>query len=92
MTLNSLIQGSDSLHEVLLPHISPLQAVRYCIYEYVENVIIAHLICISGSRDSSVVIETVTGWFDSRPGQEIYLFSAESRPVLGPTQPPVRLV
>jgi hypothetical protein len=30
--------------------------------------------------------------FDSRQGQEIYLFSTASRPALGPTQPPKQWV
>jgi hypothetical protein len=31
-------------------------------------------------------------WFDSRQGQEIFLFPITSRPVLGPTQPPIQWV
>jgi hypothetical protein len=41
-----------------------------------------------GSWDSSVGI--VMGWtagFDSRLGQEIFIFSTASRPALGPSQP-----
>jgi hypothetical protein len=30
--------------------------------------------------------------FDSRPGQEIFLFSTGSRPDLGPAQPPIQWV
>jgi hypothetical protein len=46
-----------------------------------------------GSRDSSFGITTGYGLdgqgFDSRQKQEIFLYSAASRPVLGPTQPPI---
>jgi hypothetical protein len=42
------------------------------------------------SRDSSVGI--VMGYGLNGPGIEIFLYSAESRPTLGPTQPPIQWV
>jgi hypothetical protein len=48
---------------------------------------------INGSRDSSVGIATgSTAGFDSRLGQEIFLYYTASRPALKPTQPPIQWV
>jgi hypothetical protein len=47
------------------------------------------------SRDSSVDSDRLRAGrsgFDSRQGQEIFLFSTASRPPLGPTQPPIKWV
>jgi hypothetical protein len=45
------------------------------------------------SRDSLVGIALGYGLgFDSRRGLEIFLFATESRPALGPTQPPIQWV
>jgi hypothetical protein len=46
------------------------------------------------SQDSSVDIAPRLGagqpGFNSRQGKEIFLFSTEPRPALGPTQPPIQ--
>jgi len=57
------------------------------------------VLCTAGSRSSSDISCLATDWnlrgwtrFDPRQGQRIFPLISESRPALGPTQPPVQWV
>jgi hypothetical protein len=43
-------------------------------------------------RFSLIGLQAERSGFDSRQGEEIFLFSTASRPALGPTQPPIQWV
>jgi hypothetical protein len=62
---------------------------------YSEKVIRINVGTTNRSRDSLIGSDGLRAGrqgFDSRQGQEIFLFSTASRPALGPTQPPTQWV